>query len=83
MQPEKLLKGLSEWLAGDKLPLNRRQKFILQPAHTYGPDQIFSRNAGKPSFCIPAILWGLQKQEVHGDHMRTVKENFRKANAAP
>lgn len=51
-------------------------------ARTYPPDQIFSRHVGKPSICIPAILWGLQKQEFHGDHMRTVKEDFLKANAA-
>lgn len=59
------------------MPLNRKQKPICSlPTYTL----LTKYSAGKPSICIPAILWGLQKEEFHGDHMRTVKEDFLKAN---
>lgn len=73
-----------EELGGDEAAASEQpdRPSFCSAARTYPPDQIFTRHVGKPSICIPAILWGPQKQEFHGDHMRTVKEDFLKVNAA-
>lgn len=65
--PRKKLKGLSEAFTTDEL-LMKKETEVHFAACPHKPN---IHPACRQTMSIPAVLWGLQKGELHGHHMRT------------